>query len=45
MDHLVRLRMLRTVGTGEVDFGRARGGVVEVPLYAGRDVALMPLRS
>ncbi|MFD6878446.1 MULTISPECIES: hypothetical protein [unclassified Streptomyces] len=44
VDHLVRLRMLRTVGTGEVDFGRARGGVVEVPLYAGRDVALMPLR-
>ncbi|MDX2394139.1 hypothetical protein NJL88_29585 [Streptomyces sp. DK15] len=39
VDHLVRLRMLRTVGTGEVDFGRARGGVVEVPLYAGRDVA------
>ncbi|MGW7348119.1 hypothetical protein [Streptomyces sp. NPDC054854] len=45
VDHLVRLRMLRTVGTGEVDFGRARGGVLEVPLYAGRDVALMPLRS
>ncbi|MEU9032102.1 hypothetical protein AB0D46_32280 [Streptomyces sp. NPDC048383] len=44
VDHLVRLRMLRAVGTREVDFGRAQGGVVDVPLYAGRDVALVSLR-
>ncbi|MGI5451422.1 hypothetical protein ACQEVM_37820 [Streptomyces sp. CA-243310] len=42
VDHLVRLAMLRPTRTGFVDYGRARGGAVEVSLYRGLDVALLP---
>ncbi|MFD5936314.1 hypothetical protein [Streptomyces sp. NPDC060333] len=41
-DHLVRLAMLRPARTESVDYGWARGGEVEVSLYRGLDVALLP---
>ncbi|MEU8779942.1 hypothetical protein [Streptomyces sp. NPDC048606] len=40
--HLVRLGMLRAARVVEVDYGRARGGPVDVPLYRALDVALLP---
>ncbi|MFD3547813.1 hypothetical protein ACFWUW_19795 [Streptomyces sp. NPDC058655] len=32
-DHVVRLGWVSPVGTAAVDYGRAAGGVVQVPLY------------
>ncbi|MFD3550179.1 hypothetical protein ACFWUW_32130 [Streptomyces sp. NPDC058655] len=41
-DHIVRLGWLSPVGTAAVDYGRAYGGVVQVPLYSAAAVALLP---
>ncbi|MEU2395096.1 hypothetical protein [Streptomyces sp. NPDC007369] len=40
---MVRLGILSPIGTAEVDYGRAAGGVTTVPLYSAREVALLPL--
>ncbi|MFC8014886.1 helix-turn-helix domain-containing protein [Streptomyces cinereoruber] len=42
-DQVVHLRWIAPVGTVTVDYKRARGGVTDVPLYSGQDVALLPL--
>lgn len=41
-DHLARLGWAVPVGTAAVDYGRAYGGVVQVPLYSAAAVALLP---
>ncbi|MFE9222764.1 hypothetical protein ACFYN3_41630 [Streptomyces lavendulae] len=41
--HLTRLGMLRPARWARVDFGRARGGEVDVPLYRAWDAALLPV--
>ncbi len=40
---MVRLGWVSSVATAEVDWGKANGGVVLVPLYLAEDVALIPL--
>ncbi|MFC8790827.1 helix-turn-helix transcriptional regulator [Streptomyces cinereoruber] len=42
-DQVVRLGWIAPMGTVEIDYKRARGGVTEVPLYSGQDVALLPV--
>lgn len=42
-DQVVRLGWIAPTGTVTIDYKRARGGVTEVPLYSGRDVALLPI--
>ncbi|MFJ3819259.1 hypothetical protein [Streptomyces sp. NPDC090056] len=42
-DHVVRLGWLAPVGSVTIDYKRARGGVTDVPLYSGQDIALLPV--
>ncbi|MFE6713856.1 hypothetical protein [Streptomyces sp. NPDC057695] len=42
-DHVVRLGWIAPVGTVTVDYKRARGGVTDIPLYSGQDIALLPV--
>ncbi|WP_407842176.1 hypothetical protein ACE1OC_43295 (plasmid) [Streptomyces sp. DSM 116496] len=42
-DHVVRLAWITPTGTATVEFGRAAGGSVEVPLFSAVDIALLPV--
>lgn len=41
--HVVRLGWIAEVSRVWVDWGKANGGIVEVPLYSAREVALLPV--
>ncbi|MFE2326902.1 hypothetical protein ACFXD5_23765 [Streptomyces sp. NPDC059385] len=41
--HVVRLGWVAEVSRVWVDWGKANGGTVEVPLYSAREVALLPV--
>ncbi|MBX9420834.1 hypothetical protein [Streptomyces lateritius] len=42
-EQVVRLGWIAPVGTVTIDYKRARGGVTDVPLYSGQDIALLPV--